>query len=393
MTRMRIRQALAAAVVVASLLGLLPPTADAAPRQRFLLYDIPAGEGFNLRRDVLTRALLLTEDLGPDWTLVLPPFHRMVHWKNDRAGETFPWREFLDLSGLSDRVHVMEFEDYAAAHGRRVDTILQLVTGPLDDRGARIEPRACESLPGIASKYARTADGVEAAFFGGSTRVAAARVDCRFMLAPYASLKAPLESLPGDSALVDGFQIGYWDATYGSARYWDMRERVRFSRTLEGEAERFIQAAFGAQPYLSIHLRRGDFLKTNRPHPSLDEVVAQAKIAMAAHHLTRMFLATDGSPDEVAYLKARLPLDRYEQPAGVHLPDGGLAIIDQIVAAHGAYFIGTDGSTFSTVIMEDRELARRDPATTYNVLCKGEPGPDGPRFACPPVPRFARPDK
>lgn len=385
----RLLRAAATALAVSVLLGMT--AAAQAPRQHYLLYDIPAGEGFNLRRDVLTRALLLTEDLGPGWTLVLPPFHRMVHWKNDRAGETFPWRAFLDLSGLADRVHVVEFDEYAARHGRRVDTILHLVSGPPDDRGARIEPRRCDTLPGFT--VAPTPDGFSTAFFGGTTPIGAAHVDCRFMLAPYSALAEPLRALPGDSVLVDGLQIGYWDATYGSARYWAMRERVRFSKTLTGEADRFIRSAFGTAPYLAIHLRRGDFLATNRPHPSLDDVVAQARRAMAAYGLARVFLATDGSKDDVAYLAARLPLTRYSQPAGLELPDGSLAILDQIIASRGAYFIGSEGSTFTTVIMEDRELAGRDPASTYHVLCKGEPGPDGPRFDCPSPPRFARPLK
>ncbi|HZT75087.1 MAG TPA: hypothetical protein VFA27_00415 [Vicinamibacterales bacterium] len=268
------------------------------PPRRFLLYLIPPAEGFNLRRDVLTRALLLTEDLGAGWTLVLPPF------------------------------------------------------GPR--------------------------------FFGGTTTIAAAARDCRFMLAPYAALAPALTAMSASSVLVDGLQIGYWDGTYGGARYWALRERMQFAAPLVREADRFVASAFGGAPYLAVHLRRGDFLATNRPHPSLDDVVAQVRAAQRRTGLTRLFVATDASDADVAYLRARLTFTRYSPPAGLAMSDGGVAILDQIVATRAAHFIGTEGSTFTRVIMEDREIAGRDPASTYDVLCKGDE-------KCPPSARFPRP--
>jgi len=341
--------------------------------RRYLLYDIPAAEGFNLRRDVLTRALLLTEDLGSGWTLVLPPFHRMFHWRNDEPGDTMPWRAFLDLSRVSERVPLIEFADYVRTHGARVDRVLHLVTGPLDDKGARLEARDCAALPPFGPR-----------FFGGTTTIDAAARECRFLLAPYRALEPVLAALPGDSVLVDGLQIGYWDDTYGGARYWAMRERMQFAAPLVREADRFIASAFGGTPYLAVHVRRGDFLATPRPHPSLDDVVGQVAAAQKRTGLTRLFLATDGSDADVAYLRARLTFARYTPPAGLAMTDGGIAILDQIVATRAAHFIGTEGSTFTRVIMEDREIAGRDPASTYDVLCKGED-------TCPPSARFPRP--
>ena len=357
-----------ACVLAADVLAAAQP-----PPRRFLLYDIPSAEGFNLRRDVLTRALLLTEDLGASWTLVLPPFHRMYHWRHDEPGETIPWRAFLDLSRVSDRVAFVEFDDYVRAHGTRVDRLLHLVTGPLDDRGPRLEPRDCASVPPFGPRV-----------FGGTTTIDAAVRECRFMLAPYRALAPVLAALPGESVLVDGLQIGYWDDTYGGARYWAMRERMQFAAPLVREADRFVASAFGGAPYLAVHLRRGDFLATPRPHPSLDDVVAQVKVAQQRTGLTRLYLATDGSDADVAYLRARLTFTRYTPPADLAMTDGGVAILDQIVASRAAHFIGTEGSTFTRVIMEDREIAGRDPASTYDVLCKGDE-------KCPPSARFSRP--
>lgn len=51
------------------------------------------------------------------------------------------------------------------------------------------------------------------------------------------------------------------------------------------------------------------------------------------------------------------------------IKDGGVAIIDQIVASHARKFIGTYESTFSYRIQEEREILGFKPETTFNRLC------------------------
>ena len=51
------------------------------------------------------------------------------------------------------------------------------------------------------------------------------------------------------------------------------------------------------------------------------------------------------------------------------LLDGGVAVIDQIIAAHARYFIGSYSSTFSFRIQEERELLGFQPKMTTNRLC------------------------
>ncbi len=69
-------------VVVAGLAGLigLVQGAQEEGRERFLLYTVNPGEGFNLARNVFIRvAALLTKlkEVSADrWTLVLPPWYR-----------------------------------------------------------------------------------------------------------------------------------------------------------------------------------------------------------------------------------------------------------------------------------------------------------------------------
>ena len=49
--------------------------------------------------------------------------------------------------------------------------------------------------------------------------------------------------------------------------------------------------------------------------------------------------------------------------------DGGVAIIDQWIAAHAKYFVGTHESTFSFRIREDRQLMGLTRQATFNDLC------------------------
>ena len=74
---------------------------------------------------------------------------------------------------------------------------------------------------------------------------------------------------------------------------------------------------------------------------------------------------------EIKYLKERLPLVKYEPSRSVlkKYGDGGVAIIDQWICAHGKYFVGTKESTFSFRIQEERDILGFNPDTTFNCLC------------------------
>jgi peptide-O-fucosyltransferase len=49
--------------------------------------------------------------------------------------------------------------------------------------------------------------------------------------------------------------------------------------------------------------------------------------------------------------------------------DGGVSIIDQIICAHAKFFIGTQESTFSFRIQEEREILGFELDTTFNTFC------------------------
>lgn len=49
--------------------------------------------------------------------------------------------------------------------------------------------------------------------------------------------------------------------------------------------------------------------------------------------------------------------------------DGGVAIVEQIICAHGRHFIGTYESTFSFRIQEEREIIGFPLQSTFNRFC------------------------
>lgn len=113
------------------LTGLLScPAQGGGGSTRYLLYTVNSGEGFNLRRDVHMRAATLVKALidrtGEDWTLVLPPWPLLPHWKTDgKKGKrmNLKWELFFDLSSLSEYVPSMELEDFLLKEGNKIGTV------------------------------------------------------------------------------------------------------------------------------------------------------------------------------------------------------------------------------------------------------------------------------
>ena len=91
-------------------------------RMRYLLFTVNPGEGFNLRHNVYMRVANLVKLLNArsPWTLVLPPWGRLYHWKSDVEQERIPWRDFFDVASLRRHVPVVEFADFIESRSREV---------------------------------------------------------------------------------------------------------------------------------------------------------------------------------------------------------------------------------------------------------------------------------
>lgn len=84
----------------------------------FLLYDVNQSEGFNLRRDVYIRLAVFLNILRQregyqNTTLVLPPFHRLYHWKSrEQANDILFWNHFFNLDSLKSFANVIDLWEY-----------------------------------------------------------------------------------------------------------------------------------------------------------------------------------------------------------------------------------------------------------------------------------------
>ncbi|KAA3681267.1 peptide-O-fucosyltransferase [Paragonimus westermani] len=137
-------------------------------------------------------------------------------------------------------------------------------------------------------------------------------------------------------------------------------------------------------PYVAVHWRCGDYVSAsanpwaNTPSPRIlaEQILHVMELvnSNSSVPITKVFLSTDGSETDVAELKERIaPLQmvrfipnaaQWEQ----HGP-GGLAIVDQWVSAHARWFIGTNPSTFTFRITEERTIMGFPFVATFNALC------------------------
>lgn len=110
---------------------LLPDVASADEKtkgtSRYFIYSVKSGEGFNLRRDVHMRAATLVKELRKktreNWTLVMPPWPLLPHWKTTRQVVNLKWELFFDLPSLNEYVPTIEFDDYIHREGRNIDRV------------------------------------------------------------------------------------------------------------------------------------------------------------------------------------------------------------------------------------------------------------------------------
>ncbi|XP_066949925.1 GDP-fucose protein O-fucosyltransferase 2 [Macrobrachium rosenbergii] len=383
-------------------LGSLDETCEigASRTKKYLLYTVNPGEGFNLRRDVYLRVANLVRKLNEvdNWVLVLPPWGNFYHWKNTKRNKYFPWSSFFDLSSLNRWVPALELEDYIKEHGGAVDTtfILQhYAEGWSGNWEEKYDERPCnEQVPFTHNDGNGQWDGH---LWG--TQITTKNFSC-ISIQGHASTLVPLLSKTDVRSVLVGRAETILHDEFGGTWFWSARRSMRFARHLVAEANRFRKefldsddardqteitedwrdtkpkrgAAKGG-PYLSVHLRRRDFIYARGDEvPSLTKAAKQLEKILKSYDLNKVFIATDASLDEIEELK--LKLNKYEvyyyspSPEFLNLwGDGGIAIIDQIICSYARFFIGSYESTFSFRIQEEREILGFPVETTFNRLC------------------------
>ena len=355
---------------------------------RFITYLVNPPEGFNLRRDVYVRVASLVRrlvDSGQEWVLVLPPWPHLYHWRSGYQNG-LSWSQFFDISNLSRFIPVLDYRIYEERHSPvRIDRLWQLETPDFTAEDYSFETEFSQ-LPcnDATMQYTHSPatgsyhDPMLEELFGS---IAIRRVECYRVMGSTDIIESELSSVQaGELVLIDHFEVlMHYD--FAGGLYWAARASMVYAEHLRAIGNEFMREHLSFSPetdatgdYLSVHLRRADYLYA-RPSqiPSLDGAVEQIENKLNAFNLSLVFLTTDSSRDEVEYIKSKLGyrVVRFE-PTSEQLSavgDGGVSIVDQWIAGHARYFTGSAESTFSFRVCEDRQLRHIPEDLTYNCLC------------------------
>ncbi|XP_015925104.2 GDP-fucose protein O-fucosyltransferase 2 isoform X2 [Parasteatoda tepidariorum] len=338
--------------------------------KRFLLYDVNPGEGFNLRRDVYMRIATLVKKLNEattehQWILVLPPWGPLYHWKSKNINfqSQIKWSMFFDLTSLKKYVPVIELHEFLNEHGPAIDDLYYLqhyaegwTNGAWEER-ANI--RECIEPPPYR-KFQNVFNG----WFWGFDEIYAMNFHCLSIQGYSSTLKKFLFHSSASAIMIDRAEVILHDA-FGDSEYWMVRRSMVFSQKLisigndfrklhlnssdeEGKTilkpgelnSQIVRKAIGG-PYISVHLRRRDFVKARPTEvPSIKFAAKQIKKKMKDLNLKLVFIATDSTESEFDELKKIIPeIKRFVPSKELHqdILDGGVAIIDQWICAHARY--------------------------------------------------------
>ena len=165
--------------------------------------------------------------------------------------------------------------------------------------------------------------------------------------------------------------FNYYDYDYSGPEEWlDVRCSLDFSQRLLGAAAAFTGPAgpLRGQPYFSLHARLEDFSYSfpgADTAPPLADFVAYAAALAHARGLVQVFVASNGTPLEVAAILAQL------QGAGLtgHVhpdrdSDDG-KYLDAAIAGSAAAFLGNKISTYSHLIAGQMLCAGRGKDATF----------------------------
>ncbi|XP_066257171.1 GDP-fucose protein O-fucosyltransferase 2 [Euwallacea similis] len=372
---------------------------------RYLFYDVNPSEGFNLRRDVYMRMAVLTNELKHskdphlnNFVLVLPPWSHLIHWGYSEEPEYASWSRFFDLNSLQKFAPVIELHEYfSRLHTNKytrciIDTVYVLQhfeemfkSGNFEDKW---EIEKCQKLPKLRFFY--------------YTNITSYNVQCLSFHGPSTKLIEVFKQDQARSIMLEHAEIALHNF-YGNDIYWRARRSMRFNMKLREIANEFRRTYLNSTdesdntflapdwrddkpkrsakggPYLAVHLRRRDFLRS-RPDqvPDLVSVAEQVSTKLEELQLSKVFFATDAPAKEFeqlhGFLSSKYEVFKYTPTKDIErkYSAGGVAIIDQILCSYARYFVGTSDSTFSYRIREEREIIGFPTKMTFNVLCKNK---------------------
>ncbi|XP_041968771.1 GDP-fucose protein O-fucosyltransferase 2 [Aricia agestis] len=340
---------------------------------KYIFYSVNPPEGFNLRRDVYMRFAIMLHDANikgkSNWKLVLPPWHRLYHWKS--SPKRTPWNTFFDIDSLkkfAPVVEMYELED-SSPNTTKLDRIYILQNFEDAFEGGTFTEKwkvnnDCSSNEEYAEYQIKSVKEVICVQFQGKIsklwEIVALHPNDKYVMFVH-----------GEIPLHDN---------YGTKTYWDCRKSMMFNKQLIQVAEQYIKKTFkctdNCSSFLGVHWRRQDFARARKNDiPSIEGTAKQINKAVIKHNfnITKVFIATDATLSEKQKLSNALAAYHLETyfytPDKTQIHEGSVAIIEQIICAHAIYFIGTHESTFTFRIQEEREILGWESWTTFNRLC------------------------
>lgn len=346
--------------------------------KKLIFYDVNPPEGFNLRRDVYMRfAIMLSEAQKRgknNWELVLPPWYNLFHWKSDRQVQK-PWGRFFDIDSLKSFAPVVEmYEIFRKTKSKVLELDTLYILENFEDA---FENGVFEDKWEIHDECSHHEQ------FWGYNNITVKEVLCVRFQGKNSKLWELISLHPHDRKIMFAHgEIPLHDS-YGTKSYWDCRKSMKFNKNLIKIATNYIDQYLNCDTkqcttYLSVHWRRQDFARSRgNDVPTILGTTKQIHKALKKlPHINKIFIATDASMSELSKLEHELINFGYETHFFLPSPtildeygDGGIAIIDQIICSHAAFFIGTHESTFTYRIQEEREILGFESSTTFNRLC------------------------
>ncbi|XP_022161543.1 GDP-fucose protein O-fucosyltransferase 2 isoform X1 [Myzus persicae] len=343
---------------------------DSLPR--YILYDVNKPEGFNLRRDVFIRMASFIHHLNKvsnyHWILVLPPWHRLYHWRSSNlVQDRLPWSLFFNVDSIKKSTPVVELHEFFQMNGLR----------PLDAQFTLqdFNVKSFEQYPDFSDKWeVDNCKGQVQKEFWNLNNLTFTKSLCISFQGISTLLADIVQELQPRTMIFDHAELALHNY-YGGHEYWVISKSMHFSNSLHEIAMEFKKINL-EQDYLCAHLRRRDFLYGHPSDvPSIKNTARQIKEKLILlNNIKTVYVATDASKTEVEELKNYLkPYQVFKFEADKKtlntFLDGGIAIIDQIICSQANFFIGTSKSTFSFRIQEEREILGFPVETTFNSFC------------------------
>ncbi|XP_038221065.1 GDP-fucose protein O-fucosyltransferase 2 [Zerene cesonia] len=348
---------------------------------KYVFYDVNPPEGFNLRRDVYMRfAIMLAEahkvGKNDNWRLVLPPWKNLYHWKTKSSrSPAVPWGHFFNINSLKSFAPVVELHEvFDKTEGKSLKI----------DRVYVLQNFADAFENGDFTDKWEISRGCSYGGFWGYNNVTSNVIECVNFQGKISKLWELIALHPSDRYVMFAHAEIPLHDTYGTKTFWDCRRSMKFNENLVTRAEDFISKYLNCDTkicnnYASVHWRRQDFARYRKNDvPSIKGTAKQIhkQIKQFNSYINTVFIATDADMTSLRQLELELTqlgyLVYYFKPSTADLDkykDGGIAIIDQIICSHAAYFIGTHESTFTFRIQEEREILGHESRTTFNRLC------------------------